>query len=102
METATYASTPQSSEPPAGLIRRPRRSLRRLPGSRCPPRDLAATANDLTQTFSYTPASQIGSVTRSNDLYAWTGHTNDNLGSTPNGLNQIANVAITVTVAIKH
>jgi hypothetical protein len=37
-------------------------------------------------------ASQISSVTRSNDLYAWTGHTNANLSSTPNGLNQIGNV----------
>ena len=54
--------------------------------------DLASTANDLTQTFAYNPASQIGSVTRSNDLYAWTGHTNDNLSSTANGLNQIGNV----------
>jgi RHS repeat-associated protein len=60
--------------------------------------DLAATANDLTQTFSYNPASQISSVTRSNDLYAWTGHANQDDGSTPNGLNQIANVgAKTVT-----
>ncbi len=54
--------------------------------------DLASTANDLTQTFAYTPASQIGSVIRSNDLYAWTGHSNGNLSSTPNGLNQITNV----------
>lgn len=60
--------------------------------------DLASTANDLTQTFSYNPASQISSVTRSNDLYAWTGHSNVNLSSTPNGLNQIGNVgAATVT-----
>jgi hypothetical protein len=44
------------------------------------------------------PASQIASVNRSNDLYAWTGHSNVNLGSTPNGLNQIGNVgASTVT-----
>jgi RHS repeat-associated protein len=51
--------------------------------------DLASTANDLTQTFAYNPASQISSVTRSNDLYAWTGHTNQNESSNPNGLNQI-------------
>ena len=61
--------------------------------------DLASTANDLTQTFAYNPASQIGSVTRSNDLYAWTGHTNDNLSSTANGLNQIGNVG---TKTITH
>ena len=72
--------------------------------------ELASTANDLTQTFSYNPASQISSVTRSNDLEvyperrrrrrrrAWTGHFNQDAGSTPNGLNQIANVgAKTVT-----
>jgi len=60
--------------------------------------NLAATANDLTQTFAYNPASQISSVTRSNDLYAWTGHFNQNDGSTANGLNQIANAgAKTVT-----
>ena len=53
---------------------------------------LSSTANHLTQSFSYNPASQIGSLTRSNDLYAWTGHTNENLSSTPNGLNQITNV----------
>jgi hypothetical protein len=37
-------------------------------------------------------------VTRSNDVYAWTGHSNASLSSTPNGLNQIASVgATTVT-----
>ena len=60
--------------------------------------DLASTANDLTQTFAYNPASQITSVTRSNDLYAWTGHFNQNDPSTANGLNQIANAGLkTVT-----
>jgi RHS repeat-associated protein len=54
--------------------------------------DLASTANDLTQTFAYNPASQISSVTRSNDLYAWTGHANQSDGLTPNGLNQVGNV----------
>ena len=56
--------------------------------------NLAATVNDLTQTFAYNTASQISSVTRSNDLYAWTGHANDNLSSTVNGLNQITNVGV--------
>ena len=60
--------------------------------------DLASSANDLTQTFAYNPASQITSVTRSNDLYAWTGHRNENVSSTSNGLNQVTNVgASTVT-----
>jgi len=56
--------------------------------------DLASTASDLTQTFAYNPASQIASVTRSNDLYAWTGHFNQNDASTANGLNQIGNVGV--------
>ena len=50
--------------------------------------DLASTANDLTRTFSYNPASQIGSVTASNEVYAWTGAVAVNRGYTSNGLNQ--------------
>jgi RHS repeat-associated protein len=76
------------------------RKCRRPPAARLATQtnDLASTANDLAQTFSYNPASQIGSVTRSNDLYAWTGHFDRNDSSTPNGLNQIGNVgAKTVT-----
>ena len=41
--------------------------------------------------ISYTPASQIAAVTRSNDAYAWTGAANVNRAYTPNGLNQYTN-----------
>ncbi|MEA3052855.1 MAG: hypothetical protein QOG72_1758 [Sphingomonadales bacterium] len=50
----------------------------------------SATINDQTLTFSYNPASQIASTTRSNDLYAWAGHGNGSTTSTIDGLNQLA------------
>ncbi|HEY0314339.1 MAG TPA: RHS repeat-associated core domain-containing protein [Allosphingosinicella sp.] len=50
--------------------------------------DVAGTSYDQTLGFSYNPASQITSNTRSNDNYAWTGHYNVNRGYTANGLNQ--------------
>jgi YD repeat-containing protein len=53
--------------------------------------DLAGGAQDLGLTFSYNPASQIASNTRSNDAYAWTGHGSGTMGSTTNGLNQLVN-----------
>jgi RHS repeat-associated protein len=52
--------------------------------------DFAGTANDLTLDFAYNPASQITSTTRSNDLYAWTGHGSGTISTTSNGRNQIA------------
>ena len=54
--------------------------------------DLASTVNDLTQNFTYNPASQIASLTRSNDLYPWTGHTNQNTSSVANGRNQLTSI----------
>src|SRR4051794_22718784 len=36
--------------------------------------DLSGGTNDLTLGFGYNPAAQIVQTTRSNDLYAWTGH----------------------------
>lgn len=42
----------------------------------------------VTTTFSYNPASQITSVTRSNDGYAWTGALNVDRDYATNGLNQ--------------
>jgi hypothetical protein len=36
--------------------------------------DVGGTAQDVTSGFSYNPASQIVSKTRSNDSYAWNGH----------------------------
>ncbi len=54
--------------------------------------DLSGTSNDLTLGFSYNPASQIASTTRSNDSYAWGGAANRNDASAVNGLNQITTV----------
>jgi RHS repeat-associated protein len=50
--------------------------------------DLAGTAADVSWSFAFNPASQIGSVTRSNDSYAWTAHYNVARPYTTNGLNQ--------------
>jgi RHS repeat-associated protein len=50
--------------------------------------DLGGSTYDFTHAFAYNPASQIASVTRSNDQYAWGGHANVNRGYTVNGLNQ--------------
>lgn len=50
----------------------------------------AATTHDLTQSFTYNPASQIASVARSNDAYAWGAHYNVDRSYTINGLNRIA------------
>jgi RHS repeat-associated protein len=52
--------------------------------------DLPGTGNDLTLGFAYNPAGQIASTTRSNDLYAWTGHGLGTTSTTSNGRNQIA------------
>lgn len=50
--------------------------------------DLGGTAQDLTTTFTYNPASQVTSRTASNDAYAWLGAVNVDRTYTPNGLNQ--------------
>ncbi|GAA4779458.1 hypothetical protein GCM10023219_29160 [Stakelama sediminis] len=54
--------------------------------------NLAGTANDVTTGFTYNPASQIASTTRSNDAYAYTGYVNANPNYTTNGLNQYTNI----------
>jgi RHS repeat-associated protein len=54
-----------------------------------------ATTHDLTQTFSYNPASQIASVARSNDAYAWQSHYNVDRSYVIDGLNRIMNVGST-------
>ena len=54
--------------------------------------ELSGTANDLSVTFAYNPASQIGSTVRTGDAYAWTGHFNQNVTGTANGLNQLTSV----------
>jgi YD repeat-containing protein len=55
--------------------------------------NLAGTLNDLTVTISaYSPSSQIVTQSRSNDLYAWTGHGNGSTDTVTNGLNQLSTV----------
>jgi RHS repeat-associated protein len=56
--------------------------------------NLSGTANDLTQTLAYNPASQITSTVRTGDPYAWTGHFNQNVTGTANGLNQLTSVGV--------
>ena len=51
--------------------------------------DLAGGADDLTLGFSYNPAGQIISTTRSNDAYAYTAHADQNVSDAVNGLNQL-------------
>ena len=51
--------------------------------------DLGGGAYDFTNGFTYNPAGQIASLTRSNDAYAWTGHYNVDRPNTINGLNQL-------------
>ena len=55
----------------------------------------AATTHDLTQTFTYNPASQIQSVARSNDAYAWQAHYNVDRSYVADGLNRIMNIGST-------
>lgn len=50
--------------------------------------DLAGTTYDLTRSFSYSPASDITSLTTTNNSYAWNGYTSVNRAYTNNGLNQ--------------
>lgn len=60
--------------------------------------NLPGTAGDLTLGFTYNPASQIATNTRSNDLYAYTGHVNESVADTRNGRNEvIATDGVTVT-----
>ena len=55
--------------------------------------NLTGTLNDLTVTISaYNPSSQIVAQSRSNDLYAWTGHGNGSTDTVTNGLNQLSTV----------
>jgi hypothetical protein len=51
--------------------------------------DLAGTSHDQSSTFTFNPAGQIASVSRSSDSYAFTGHANANRTDTHNGLNQV-------------
>ncbi|MFC4726499.1 RHS repeat domain-containing protein [Glycocaulis abyssi] len=51
--------------------------------------DLAGTANDQTLAFTYNAAGQIASRTMANDIYAFTGHTNQDVTVTVDGLNRL-------------
>jgi RHS repeat-associated protein len=54
--------------------------------------DLAGTSNDLTNSFSYNPKSQIEELTQSNNQYSYTG-ANDRTGNyVSNGLNQYSTI----------
>jgi hypothetical protein len=50
--------------------------------------NLSGTANDQTATFTYNPASQINTLTKTNNAYAWNGHYNVDRPYVANGLNQ--------------
>ncbi|WP_430445273.1 RHS repeat domain-containing protein [Sphingorhabdus contaminans] len=51
----------------------------------------AATTHDVNYAFTYNPATQLATQTRTNDAYAWTGAANVNRPYAVNGLNQYAN-----------
>jgi YD repeat-containing protein len=50
--------------------------------------DFAGTSYDLTLSFTYNPAGQIVTNTRSKDHFSFTAHANQNVSDTHNGLNQ--------------
>lgn len=54
--------------------------------------DLNGTSYDSGTYFNLNPASQIITQTRTNDLYAWTGHVNVSRNYTANGLNEYSQV----------
>ena len=51
--------------------------------------NLSGTGGDTTNSFQYNPASQIRELTRTNDSYAFTALSNQNVTDSINGLNQI-------------
>ncbi|MEO8062401.1 MAG: RHS repeat-associated core domain-containing protein [Pseudomonadota bacterium] len=50
--------------------------------------DVTGTSYDTTTNFTYTPAGQIASATRTNDAYAWNGQVNSDLDYFTDGLNR--------------
>lgn len=50
--------------------------------------DVNGTGYDTTTNFTYNPANQIASATRTNDTFAWNGQANADLNYTPDGLNR--------------
>jgi RHS repeat-associated protein len=63
--------------------------------------DLAGTANDLTLGFTWNPAGQIATASRSNDLYSFA-QANVAAGGTYNGLNQIATFTTPAPLTATH
>ena len=57
--------------------------------------NLAGTASDVTLTMTYNPASQIVTLVKSNDTYAWTGSVTGSTNYAANGLNQYTAVGAT-------
>lgn len=53
----------------------------------------AATANNVSESFTYNPASQVATRTLSNNLYAWSGHPTGTKNTTADGLNRDADIA---------
>lgn len=51
--------------------------------------NLVGTAQDQIATLTYTPSSQIDTLSKSNDAYAWASHYNVDRPYTSNGLNQL-------------
>lgn len=58
---------------------------------------MTGTTNDQSVTFNYSPASQIDSLTKTNDAYAWTGHGSGSTASVANGLNQLTSIGGTAS-----
>lgn len=57
--------------------------------------DLGGTGQDQTTSFGYNPASQLDTVSKSNDAYAWAGHYNIDRPYLANGLNQLTSAGAT-------
>jgi YD repeat-containing protein len=51
--------------------------------------DFAGTTDDQSATFAWNPASQIASLSKANDAFAWTGHGSGSTAGVANGLNPI-------------
>ncbi len=57
--------------------------------------DVNGSISDTTTNFTYNPANQIASATRTNDAYAWNGQVNANLTYTSDGLNRYTGASFT-------
>jgi len=59
--------------------------------------NLSGSANDLSLTFGWTPASQLNRRTADNDAYSWASHYAEDLTATLNGLNQVTSFGADIT-----